>query len=122
MPFFLEGKFYKILLPMETRKERYSKYRQEILRMPKESFDKNGSFCRKMNVNELSSISSMGTPESSISYMNENEPFYSSEKNRAPYLFYLKKRRAFLWLKLSILALIIIFLVLLYFFFVREQA
>ena len=107
---------------METRKERYSKYRQEILRMPKESFGKNGSFCRKMNADELSSISSLGTPESSIYYMNENEPSYSSEKNRTPYLIYLKKRRAFLWLKVSILVLTIVFLILLYFFFVRERA
>lgn len=99
---------------METRKERYAKYRQEIERMPSSSFAKDGSFLGDTSGDDELAEKANFKSDSSTGFTEE------SEKTKAPYLLYLKKRRTFLWLKILLLVLAVIGLALMYIFFVKE--
>ena len=99
---------------METRIERYAKYRQEISRMPASCFAPDGSFLGDGESNEQipdSGINSNGAKK----FVDED-----NEKVKAPYLAYLKRRRSLLWLKILVAVLAVIGLILMYVLFVRE--
>lgn len=100
---------------METRIERYAKYRQEISRMPASCFAPDGSFLGDGEANEEIPNDGGISPSNAKIYVDED-----NEKIKAPYLAYLKRRRSLLWLKILVAVLAVIGLILMYILFVRE--
>ena len=100
---------------METRIERYAKYRQEISRMPASCFAPDGSFLGEREANEERPNEGGINPNNTKIDIDRG-----SEKIKAPYLAYLKRRRSLLWLKILVAVLAVIGLILMYILFVRE--
>ena len=77
---------------METRMERYAKYRAEIRRMTPEQFAaiKEGA-------------SNASEPQDNFSY----KPLEESHTDNSPYRLYLAHRNRFLWVKILALVLVV---------------
>ena len=79
---------------METRMERYAKYREEIRRMPPEEFPS--------STNEDGTAAAK--PSSPIPFEEEGE----SESSGTPFMIYLSKRKFWFAVKVGLLILVII--------------
>ena len=89
---------------METRKERYAKYREQIATMPDEQF--------RQSPSPLSSGDEFFSDEGGLP---------SSNGPRGPYSAYLRHRRISLWIKLGLFGLAIIGFVLWYFLLIARS-
>lgn len=96
---------------METRIERYARYRENIRKLPDDAFDDEGKFANTLNQKELRSLSNMGYSAGAISYPGKADAkvmldLTPDEERKSPYSYYLsKKRRA--WIIKIIIALIL---------------
>lgn len=81
---------------METRMERYAKYRDQIRRMPPEQFQS-----KKVAKSDLDAAKDAVAPELSITDGGNGK----TGRNSAPYSLYLKRRKR--WLVVKIVALVL---------------
>ena len=92
-------RLYATIKAMETRMERYAKYREQIKRMSPDEFTP-----KKVNKDEMESVKDAVAPELSFAY---DEQPSDTGRNSAPYSLYLKKRKRWLVVKIIALALAI---------------
>jgi len=110
---------------METRKERYAKYREQIRLTPDDQFSSSRR-STPINSQDIDLLSSVDKPSMAISYGSLLEPYeakFSSngEKTISPYDRYLKRRRVGAIIKLSLFLIAIVgMLVWYYIAFIRS--
>lgn len=108
---------------METRIERYARYRENIRKLPTDAFDDGGKFANTLDQRELRSLTNMGYSAGAISYPGKTDAkvfldLTPDEEKKSPYSYYLSKKRV-AWVVKIILALLFAGgLAALYFFFV----
>lgn len=109
---------------METRLQRYAKYRDGIRRLPEDVFTDEGKFAQKLTPEELRSLAFLGRPSSAISVASKEKPnveFTPDEGEASPYSLYLAKKRLGWILKGILFLLVVAGFVLFFFFFVNQQ-
>lgn len=93
---------------METRINRYARYRDQIRRLPEGAFKEDGKFATKVTSSELQSLAHMGSSSGSISYGSAMSRVSSEltpvSKKDSPYSLYLHKKRI-IWLVKILVAL-----------------
>ena len=108
---------------METRKNRFAKYRENIRKLPSDAFTDEGKFASVLSAKELRALSNVGFSAGAISYPSKDGSknqldLTPEEEKRSPYSYYLNKKKK-VWL-IKILATLLVAggLVAFYFFFV----
>ena len=118
-----------MIKPVETRTERYQRYRQQILSMPDEAFEPDGSFAGSpLSRSDMESIPPLSTASESIALPPQNPsdpapvkkgaPIKKKGKTMTPYTYYLSQRKAHAAIKWGIAALAIVGLIIFYVIFV----
>lgn len=108
---------------MQTRREKYSKYREEILHTPEAAFPDSKKKAEKLLKEDEELLSHADSPSVNISY-GDILPSKSKKKQQgvsgaSPYEFYIQKKRRIFLIELGAFTLVCIGMVLLYFFWVR---
>lgn len=99
-----------ILAFMETRLQRYAKYRASIRLLPEDAFSDDGKFNKTMTSSELKSLASMGRPASVIHTAASGKPeidIAPEEGQVTPYAFYLAKKKAW-WVAKAIISMVVL--------------
>lgn len=102
--------------------QRYSRYRDNIRRLPDDAFEEDGKFGSKLTQKDLKALSNMGYSGSAISFASKSgknaNDLTPDEEKESPYSYYLNRKRL-VWLVKIIVALLVAGgLAAFYFFFV----
>ncbi|MCR5078388.1 MAG: hypothetical protein K6B65_00460 [Bacilli bacterium] len=113
-----------ITIVMETRINRYARYREQIRRLPEGAFKDDGKFATKVTSSDLQSLAHMGSSSGAITYSSAmgrvNSELNPVDKKDSPYSLYLHKKRI-VWLIKIIAALALVgALIAMYFLFVVQ--
>ena len=106
---------------METRLQRYAKYRETIRRLPDDVFNEEGHFNDKLTASQLKELSRIGSPSSMIGVKSETKPALDvapDEGQVSPYSFYLARKRVWWIVKAIVVLLVLGGLVAFFFLFV----
>lgn len=96
---------------METRKNRFAKYRENIRKLPADAFTDDGKFASNLSVKELRALSNVGFSAGAISYPSKEGSknqleLTPEEERKSPYSYYLAKKKR-VWLIKIIIALLV---------------
>jgi len=121
--FPLRGSLGILIDSMDTRLNRFAKYREKIKKLPNDAFTDEGKFASTLDIKEMRSLSNVGYSAGAISYPSKEDSrnqldLTPDEERKSPYSYYLSKKKV-AWLVKIIAALVVAGgLVAFYFFFV----
>lgn len=110
---------------METRTERFAKYRDFIKRLPSDAFEPDGTYAEELTAEELHHMGKVGYSSSSITISSKVSPsrpaldIAPDDGKATPYSLYLKKKQTWWIIKVIVAAVVIGLFVMFYFLFVK---
>ena len=100
-----------LIVSMETRLNRFSKYREKIKKLPADAFTDEGKFASTLDIREIRSLSNVGYSAGAISYPSKEDSrnqleLTPDEERKSPYSYYLSKKKA-AWVAKIIAAIVV---------------